>query len=53
MDADAAAALDNIIAVHGAAAASGDEGARGIVAAATEVKAIYERLNGLARSPKP
>lgn len=53
MDADSIAALDNIIAMHREAAAQGDEGARGIVNAATEVKAIYERLNGLARSPKP
>ena len=53
MDPDVQAALDNIIAVHGEAAAAGDEGARGIVAAAGEVKAIYERLAGLARSPKP
>jgi hypothetical protein len=53
MDPEAEAALDNIIAVHGDAAAAGDKGAKGIVTAALEVKVIYERLNGLARSPKP
>jgi len=46
MDSDSVVALKKIVAAHTQAAASGDEGAIGIVNAANHVMAIHKRLNG-------